>query len=85
MTGTTATFVLYAPGKNSVDLLADFNNFTRGSWSHMNKDGDYFWLTVENLTIGKEYGYQYLVDGTIRVADPYAEKILDPWNDRYIS
>ena len=85
VTGTTATFVLYAPGKNSVDLLADFNNFTRGSWSHMNKDGDYFWLTVENLTIGKEYGYQYLVDGTIRVADPYAEKILDPWNDRYIS
>ena len=26
----------------------------------------------------------YLVDNDIRIADPYSEKILDPWNDGYI-
>ena len=30
-----------------------------------------------------EYRYQYLADD-IAVADPYAEKILDPWNDGWI-
>lgn len=85
VTGTTATFVLYAPGKSSVHLLADFNNYSANSASQMHKDGNYFWLTIEGLSIGKEYGYQYLVDGSTRVGDPYAEKILDPWNDKYIS
>jgi hypothetical protein len=32
----------------------------------------------------KEYIFQYLVDGEIRIADPYADKISDPWNDQYI-
>jgi len=34
------------------------------------------WLT--GLTPQIEYGYQYLVDESILVADPFAEKILDP-------
>lgn len=85
VTGTTATFTLYAPGKSKVHLLADFNGYVANDASLMHKDGNYFWLTVEGLTIGKEYGYQFLVDGTTRVGDPYAEKILDPWNDKYIS
>lgn len=53
----------------------------------MNKttDGKYFWITLENLEAGKEYGYQFLIDGEINVADPYTDKILDPWNDKYIS
>ena len=85
VTGTTATFTLYAPGKSKVHLLADFNGYVANSASLMHKDGNYFWLTVEGLSVGKEYGYQYLVDGSTRVGDPYAEKILDPWNDKYIS
>src|SRR5206468_484293 len=32
----------------------------------------------------KEYAYQYLVDGQLKIGDPYCEKILDPWNDQYI-
>jgi len=32
-----------------------------------------------------EYAYQYVVDGTIYIADPYADKVLDPWNDPYIT
>ena len=83
--GNSATFVLFAPGKQNVRLLGDFNNYsTTSASSKMNKDGDYFWLTVDNLSYGKEYGYQYFVDG-VCVGDPYCEKILDPWNDQWIS
>ncbi|HEY4784892.1 MAG TPA: alpha-amylase family glycosyl hydrolase, partial [Bacteroidales bacterium] len=51
----------------------------------MVRDSDRFWITVKNLTPGKEYAFQYLIDGNIRIADPYSEKILDPANDKYIS
>lgn len=34
---------------------------------------------------GTEYAFQYLVDGTLKVGDPYAEKILDPNNDQFIT
>ena len=32
-----------------------------------------------------EYAFQYLVNNSLRIADPYAEKILDPSNDPYIN
>ncbi len=83
--GTSATFVLYAPGKKSVVLLADFNDYAPTNEHMMKRDGDYFWTTVEGLQSGVEYGYQYLVDGSVKVGDPYATKILDPWNDKWIS
>ena len=82
--GTSATFVLYAPGKESVLLLGDFNDYVPSNNAMMKRDGDYFWTTIENLERGVEYGYQYLVDGSILVGDPYATKILDPWNDKWI-
>ena len=82
--GTSATFVLYAPGKSSVVLLGDFNNYTPSNEYLMKRDGDYFWATVSNLEMGTEYGYQFLVDGVVKVGDPYATKILDPWNDKWI-
>ena len=82
--GTSATFTLYAPGKSSVKLLGDFNNYSTTA-TPMKKDGNYFWVTVDDLQLGKEYSYQYLVDNSIRIGDPYAEKVLDPWNDQWIS
>jgi hypothetical protein len=48
-------------------------------------DGNYFWITLNNLTPKVEYAFQYLVDDSIRIADPYADKILDPDNDKWIS
>lgn len=85
--GTAATLVLFAPGKNRVNVLGDFNNWQESTESQMYKtpDGKYFWLRVTGLTPGTEYGYQFLVDGNLRIADPYCEKVLDPWNDPYIS
>ncbi len=77
-------FVLFAPGKESVYLIGDFNNWQISESYKMNKDGDRFWIKIGGLQKGKEYICQYLIDNSIRVADPYANKISDPQNDMYI-
>ncbi|WP_262327671.1 alpha-amylase family glycosyl hydrolase [Carboxylicivirga litoralis] len=81
---TTATVVLFAPAKEYVYLVGDFNSWAPSNAAMMKKDGDYFWLTLTNLDNTEEYAYQFWIDGDIKVADPYANKILDPWNDQYI-
>ena len=82
---TTVTLVLEAPYKQEAYVVGDFNNWTYSPIYQMKKDGDMFWITLNNLTAGEEYAYQYVVDGNITIADPYTEKVLDPWNDKYIS
>ena len=86
---TAATLVLYAPGKSRVSIIGDLPG---SAWQEqlgyqMKKtpDGNYFWIRVTGLTAGTEYSFQYLVDGTLRIGEAYAEKVLDPWNDPYIS
>jgi len=83
---TSVTLVLRAPGKNKATIIGDFTNWTQNTSFIMNKtpDGKFFWLRLHPLTAGNEYGYQYIVDDTIKIADPYAEKILDPSNDQFI-
>jgi len=81
----TATFVLYAPYKSDVFLIGDFNDWLANNDYMMKKDGDYWWITLDNLEAAREYAFQYLVDGAIRIADPYTDKILDPWNDKWIT
>ena len=83
----TVTFVLEAPNKSSVFLIGDFNNWQINATHQLKKDitnPDLFWITLSGLDINTEYAYQYLVDYTIKIADPYSEKILDPWTDQYI-
>ena len=84
---TAVTLVLYAPGKNNVIVIGDFSNWTNQCAYQMNKtpDGNYFWITLTGLTPGVEYGYQYLIDNTIRTADPYTQKVLDPEDDQFIN
>jgi glycosidase len=81
--GTAATLVLYAPNKNNIVLLGDFNDWTATLPYQMKRtpDGLRYWIRIEGLTPGTEYAYQYLIDGVLKVADYNAEKILDPWND----
>ena len=81
----SVALVLWAPLKDSVFVIGDFNDWQPTSKFKMNKDNNYFWLEISNLEPGKEYAFQYFIDGKIKVADPYTEKILDPWNDIYIS
>ena len=82
---TTATLVLRAPGKTNVFLIGDFNNWTQENAYQMKRDGDYWWITLTGLTPSQLYGFQYLVDGTIKSSDPYTELVLDPWNDQWIN
>jgi 1,4-alpha-glucan branching enzyme len=82
---TSVTLQLYAPHKENIFVFGSFNNWIMSNQYQMKKDGDYFWLTIDNLTAGKEYIYQYIIDGTIKIADPYTDKVLDPWNDKKIS
>ncbi len=85
---TAATLVLYAPSKTRVGIIGDLpgSNWTEQLSYQLNKtpDGNYWWIRLTGLTPGTEYSFQYIVDGTLKIAEPYAEKIQDPWNDQYI-
>ncbi len=78
--------VLEAPGKDFVYAVGDFSDWEPKDDFLMNKtpDGELFWLELEGLEAGKEYVFQYWVNGTIKIGDPYADKVADPWNDGFI-
>ena len=95
--GQTVTFVLYDKDKNGESkdyayILGDFNNWTLANdeTSQMTRDdaAGCWWITVNGLDANKEYAFQYYVGDkggeSIRIGDPYCEKILDPNNDKYI-
>lgn len=84
--GTSVIVTLYAPGKKSVSLIGEFNDWSATTAPMKNTpDGNYWWVQVDNLNPNTEYAYQFYVDGNLKVADPYCEKILDPDNDKYIN
>ncbi|MGC9364658.1 MAG: alpha-amylase family glycosyl hydrolase [Fidelibacterota bacterium] len=85
----SAGLALFAPYKDFVYVIGDFNDWIVDTSYYMNRyfvsdDSILFWLEIDNLNPASEYAFQYLVDGNIRIADPYTEKILDPWNDHDI-
>ena len=78
---STVVFCLYAPLKQSVFLLGDFNDYSVRNEDMMKRDrvdsvSTYFWLKKSGFTPGTEIGYQFLVDGSIRVGDPFAHGAL---------
>lgn len=87
---TTVRLSLFAPYKDFVYVIGDFNNWQADNNYQMNRevvnqDSVYYWIEISGLTPGEEYGFQYLIDGNLRVADPYSEKVLDPNDDQYIT
>lgn len=86
LSDTRIRFSLYAPGKSYIYLIGDFNNWAPSCIYQMKRtpDGNRFWLDISGFTPQKEYTFQYLVDGVIRIADPYSRVILDPANDAFI-
>ncbi len=82
---STVILSIYAPYKEDIFILGDFNDweFTLEGQMFRDPDGNNWWRQVDGLEPGKEYIFQYWVDGIV-VADPYADKYLDPWNDKYI-
>ena len=86
LSDTSVILCLYAPGKDFIFVKGDFNdwNFLPDYQMNVTPDGNYFWIEIDGLTPQEEYAYQFNVDGEFNVADPYCDKILDPWNDQYI-
>jgi 1,4-alpha-glucan branching enzyme len=80
---TKVTLCLWAPGKTSVYVRGDFSDWDVLGDNLMNRDGEFFWIELTGLTSGEEYAFQYLVNQTLWLADPYADKYLDP-DDQYI-
>lgn len=86
---STVTLSLFAPHKEFIYIIGDFNDWKVDSGFFMNRhevtqDSVRFWLTISGLNPDLEFAFQYLVDGHIRIADPYAEKLLDSVNDQFI-
>ena len=81
---TQATLVLEAPGKEYIFAIGDFTDWQLSNDHLLHRDGELFWITLEGLTPKQEYIFQYLIDGDILIADPYTDKISDPWDDNSI-
>ncbi|MDR0332058.1 MAG: alpha-amylase [Dysgonamonadaceae bacterium] len=94
---STVTLVLFDKDTNGnsfdfAHVVGDFNNWTLSNTdtSQMFRDdaAGVWWITLNGLNATTEYAFQYFIGrragNTLRIADPYARKILDPWNDRYI-
>ena len=94
---STVTLVMYDKDtkgnhKDFAHVVGDFNDWTLSNTdkSQMNRDeaAGTWWITITGLNSSKEYAFQYYVGTkggeTIRLADAYSRKILDPNNDQYI-
>lgn len=78
---------LYAPNKDFVFAWGDFSNWELDSACRMIRtpDGKRYWVQLNQLEKGREYRFQYVInESKLLVPDCYAEKLLDPWNDKYI-
>ncbi|MCX6306574.1 MAG: alpha-amylase family glycosyl hydrolase [Bacteroidetes bacterium] len=82
----TVILCLCAPKKDNAFVVGDFNNWQTDSAYYMNltPDSTRFWVQIKNLVPKQEYIFQYLVDGNLRIGDPYADKVSDP-DDKYIT
>ena len=78
---------LYAPGKSDIFVIGNFNNWQPNPASRMKRsaNGEIFWVELTDLPADEDLIFQYLVDYSIRVADPHSELVLDKFNDQFIS
>lgn len=84
---TSALLQVYAPGKDQIFVVGDFNDWLidLDYQMHQSTDGNTFWIEIENLIPQQEYRFHYhIFPDNIRVGDAYAEKFLDKWNDGWI-
>ncbi len=83
---TKVTLSLLAPGKDYVYVVGDFTDWELDDNYYMKQDDvdpERFWLEISGLTPGEPYVFQYWIDD-IKIGDPYATQVADPWNDQWI-
>ena len=87
VSNSSVILVLQAPFKNYAFATGDFTNWLAREKGYMKRtpDGARYWLQIDGLKPGKEYRFQYLVDTSLYIGDPYSDKVLDPDNDQFIS
>jgi len=78
--GGHVAFTLYAPGKRSVHLIGDFNDWKQDSDPMREVDAD-LWFAERELPRGA-FAYQFLIDGELIICDPYARYIEEDPGDR---
>jgi hypothetical protein len=84
---TTVRLQIYAPGKDYIFVVGDFNDWLLDLDYFMNRtpDGSTYWLEISGLDPDTEYRFQYHIDDEgMRVAEIYADKILNAWDDPWI-
>ncbi len=83
----TRVLALYAPGKKFIYLIGDHTDWKVDQAWFMNRDNStqdsLWWIGMpSNLADPQgEIAYQFLIDGDLRIYDPYTDKILDPVYD----
>ena len=94
--GTSVTLCTYAASKTEaakhVFLIGDMTDWKLDNKYQLKKDGNYFWIKVENLEKGKQYRFQYAVvraDGVKKqISDLYSEMLIHPddkWEPRTVN
>lgn len=80
---TSLVLVLYAPGKDWVHVIGNFNKWLIDDEFLMNVDTlqNRFWIELTDIDLHNDILFQYLVDFSIPIADPYSVLILDPRHD----
>jgi len=83
----TVILSLYAPEKEYVFAWGDYSDWELSDDVYMNRtpDSSRYWIEISGLTPQQQYIFQYFIDGEVRVGDPYAQQVSDPWYDQYIS
>jgi len=86
MADETVVLSLLAPDKEYIYVIGDFNDWRLDNnyFMKMTPNAGRFWVQINGLVPGEEYGFQYFIDGQLRLADPYTDKVLDFNNDPYI-
>ncbi len=85
---TKVGIALYAPGKTYVHAIGSFNNWTVSNNYLLKKDTsnpNIFWTEITGLTPQQVYTFQYRTNDGIKVADPYSDLVLSPYDDPWIS
>ncbi|SDG73774.1 alpha-amylase family glycosyl hydrolase [Psychroflexus sediminis] len=83
------TLVLFAPNKEFVHVIGNFNNnnWTIDNTYLMNFDDttNQHWITLNNFSApNDDFLFQYSIEADIVVPDPYSELVLDRFNDQFI-